>query len=420
MFSADMKESMQLLHKIKYINRIEKGDRTEIQNDTLSINVGEIEKFLKTKLKTLDSIVIELVNKSEEKRICKIFDVIEPRMKIKPVESDYPGVISRVKKIGYGETAILKRVAVVLVDRRKKDWKPIIEHTDEYSGMSSYADINLICLDIKVKDGLEGQKYYENLYKAGLLLSIYICKTIDSNDYDERIILTDQKKGAKRYKIGYYFQLCSAQYATQKTGPVFLGAKAENLIPTVISPTMAIDGAITRNFFEEGFDTYHIQNNSVVHSLLKDNEIDFKGVVIAISSLNNIDRERYALVAANLFKNFLKVDAVIMTKAFGGASNLDLENLANMLSEEKIISIPIIQVTSIEERLSDALIFKTDIFRHLVCSGWTHEKVIIPNHICTLFGPDKDILDSKITLEIEFIKGVIDNLGSAKLKVLEV
>jgi len=411
---------MQLLQKIKYINRIEKGNRTKIQNATLSININEIEKFLKLKIKTLHSIDIELVNKNENKRICKIFDIIEPRMKIKPAESDYPGVISKIGKIGDGETAILKKVAVVLIDGRKKDWKPIIEHTDEYLDLSSYAGINLICLDIRVKDGLEDQKYYENLYKAGLLLSIYICKTINSDDYDERIILTNQKKRQKSYKIGYYFQLCSAQYATQKTGPVFLGSKAENFMPTAISPTMAIDGAITRNFFEEGFDTYHIQNNSVVHSLLKDSEIDFKGVVIAISSLNDIDRKKYALVAANLFKNFLKVDAVIMTKAFGGASNLDLENLANMLSEEKIISIPIIQVTSIEERLSDALIFKTDIFRHLICSGWTHEKVVIPNRIGTLFGPETDILDSKITLEIEFIKGVMDNLGSAKLKVVEV
>ena len=136
--------------------------------------------------------------------------------------------------------------------------------------------------------------------------------------------------------------------------------------------------------------------------------------------MNNQDRERNALIAANLFKNLMKVEAVVMTKAFGGASNLDLEKLANELLEDNILSVPIIQATSIEEKLSDALIFQTDVFKHLVCSGWTHEKVDLPSNIPALFQPETVCSESELILEIEFIKGIIDNLGSTRIKVVEV
>ena len=410
---------MQLQQKIKYIQTVREGRQTRIDNDCLIINPLEIANYLKQRLENLQQVKIEIVKQDEKKRVLRVFDVIEPRKKMTPKGTDYPGVIGPISNIGFGETLSLKNIAVVISDKRKKDWKPILEHTDQFKETSVYSKMNLICMELSENSSVSTENYYADLYKAGLLLSMYICKENDLKNHDEEILFNRQNNETGKCRIGYFFQLSSSQYAREKLGPVCFGKTPENFLPTIISSTMAIDGAITRNFTEEGFDTYHIQNNSIIYNLLADNQIDFPGVVIAISSLNHIDRERNAIIAANLLKTHLKVDGVIMTKAFGGASNLDLECLAEKLKENNIFSVPIIQATSMENKLSDSLIFKGDTFKHIVCSGWTHEKVHIPKDVELVFGKKNDMLEKSYSMEIEYIKGVIDNLGSNHLSVIE-
>jgi|GEM_PF-3614955 len=410
---------MQLLQKIKYIKSIREGRQTRIDKDSLVINPLEIERHLKNRLKNLRQVKIKIIKQYEKKRVLRVFDVIEPRKKIVPKDSDYPGVISSVTNVGFGETILLKNIVVVITDKRKKDWKPILEHTEQFEEKSVYSKMNLICMEIYENNNVSTKDYYTDLYKAGLLLSTYICKADDFKSYDEEILLNIENRRNSKYRIGYFFQLCSSQYAGEKLGPVCYGRTPENFLPTIISPTMVIDGAITRNLTEEGFDTYHIQNNSIIYNLLTDNDIDFPGVVIAVSSLNHIEREKNAIIAANLLKTHLKVDGVIMTKAFGGASNLDLESLAEKLKKADVSSVPIIQITSMENKLSDSLIFKGDTFKHIVCSGWTHEKVHIPNDVDAIFAKGNTMMEIEYSMEIEYIKGIIDNLGSNHLSVVE-
>jgi hypothetical protein len=410
---------MKLLQKIKYIQSVREGKQTRIDDDSLIINPSGIERYLKKRLKNIRQVKIEIVNQYEKKRVLRVFDVIEPRKKIVPKDSDYPGIISSLTNVGFGETLSLKNVAVVITDQRKKDWKPIIEHTEQFEEESVYSKMNLICMELHESNNVSAGDYYTDLYKAGLLLSMYICKMGDLKNYDEEILLNIENNRNRTYRIGYFFQLCSSQYAQEKLGPICFGRTPENFLPTIISPTMAIDGAITRNLTEEGFDTYHIQNNSIIYNLLRDNNIDFQGVVIAVSSLNHIERERNAIIAANLFKTHLQVDGVIMTKAFGGASNLDLECLAEKLKKDGISFVPIIQATSMENKLSDALIFKSNTFKHIVCSGWTHEKVYIPNDVDVVFAKGNTTMEKEYSMEIEYVKGIIDNLGSNHLSVVE-
>jgi len=411
---------MKLLEKIKYINRIDFGDHTRIDKDRLIVNTQEIETFLKTKIDHLEDVETKIVRSSDKIRIFRVFDVIEPRMKLTPHGTDYPGVISKVGKVGSGETLILKNVAVVLIDGKKREWKPVIEHTESYGDISNYASLNLICVSIKMGNEIDDQTYHRSLYIAGLQLSVFLCYRNKENNVDVEDVYTDVNARKRQHKVGYFYQLCSAQYVSSESGPIFLGKTADNFLPIAITPTMGIDGALTRNFFEQGFETYSIQNNAIIYSLLKDEEIDFRGIVISISSMNDQDRTRNSLIAASFFKNFMDVGAVVMSKAFGGASNIDLEKTANELSEYNIVCVPIIQVTSVEEKLSDSLIFQTDVFKHLVCSGWTHEKVTLPRDVPNLFKPETLKLEGDLILEIEFIKGIIDNLGSGRLKVVEV
>jgi glycine reductase len=411
---------MELTQRLKYIDSIDFGELTRVKKKSLTINEHEIEKFLKSKNKEFDKVSLKIVNSKEERRIFKIFDIIEPRMKIDPPDTDYPGIISKIGNTGTGKTLVLKNIAVVLINSRNSDWKPIIEHTEQYAKCSNYASLNLICLDIRLKEKSDQTQYYRNLYLAGLQLSIFLCLKSEPENYDDELRFTNETNNAKKYKIGYFFQLCSSQYASEKSGPIFMGKAGDNFMPTCITPTMAIDGVVTRNYYEQGFDTYNIQNNSVIYSLLDDEKIDFRGIVVSTSSMNNEERARNAIVASTLFRDLMGVDAVVMTKAFGGASNLDLEKLANELAHDGIITVPIIQATSIEEKLSDALIFQTNIFRHIVCSGWTLDKVSLPINIPSLFKPEFLNLESELILEIEFIKGIIDNLGSTRIKVVEV
>jgi len=221
-------------------------------------------------------------------------------------------------------------------------------------------------------------------------------------------------------RIGYLFQIFSQQYDTAPGEAVLYGGSTVGMLPTIIHPNEILDGALVKGYAETGFDTYTIQNHPMITDLYKrvSRDFVFAGMVIANSSVNDNERARNALLTAGLFSSALRVNGVVMTKIFGGASNIDLAATADRLEELGIKSVPVIQVVAWESNLGDVLLFNTPSLDAVVCSGWIHQPTALAAVERVIGGradgPLKEAnARGEIRIERRYVRGSINNLGAS-------
>src|SRR5262245_59466629 len=58
---------------------------------------------------------VQLVDATENCRIMSIYDVVQPRCKIEPPDTDYPGALTGVRASGEGITRVLRGLALTVV-----------------------------------------------------------------------------------------------------------------------------------------------------------------------------------------------------------------------------------------------------------------------------------------------------------------
>src|SRR5690606_13977465 len=87
-----------------------------------------------------------------------------------------------------------------------------------------------------------------------------------------------------------------------------------------------LDGALVRSFWVRNIETIAIQNHPVVKELYNrhGNDLCFVGVIVLVAGNQSEERDRNAVMAANLAKHVLGADGAVLTKAHGGAPHVHL------------------------------------------------------------------------------------------------
>jgi glycine reductase len=388
---------MKLELNVININDVQFGELTEIKESVLHINRDELRDLL-LEDDRLGEVEIEIAHPGESCRILQVSDVVEPRAKIEGPSEDFPGAIGKIGRAGEGRTCVLRGTAVVLNDQSESE---DLSQADDAFGY--ILDMSGPAADIHLKTA----KY---LALAGKEL-----KPDDVEIY-ETPPLTEITKGMEDLpKVAYIFMVHCTSYPAIAGEPVLYGDNIRLFTPTIIHPNEIFDGAIVNPYDGTGTETYVIQNHPVIKELYRRHGKDlcFVGVIITVSRVTEPERERSAMMAANMAKFVLGADGAILTKASSGAPDIDLAQTAQHCEDLGVK--PVLIIFDRSNRGEVGEVFNLPGARAIVSTANQYERLHLPA-VKRIIGkqvtlPSGEACNGELEKVFRFIRGGLDQEG---------
>ena len=311
------------------VRNVQFGDKTEYLKGVLFINKKELIDLI-SEDKRIKEVDIQLAHPGERIRITNILEISEPRIKDRDDHGYYPGIFGKLVKAGQGKTNVLKGSAVLEIGEIPGFYGGVVDMAGEGALWTLYSKTHNICVLTEPASEIQKVQYGFALKQAGLKTSVYLAKATKGMTPDEIKVFnlnspSEKFKGLP--KIGYLFLLHSHGDSRE---PFIYGDNSRHYYPTLFHPNEILDGAIVCGHYNISMaiknTTFTILNHPVILDLYERHgkELNFKGVVIAPEPTSLSEIRRTAMMSANLLKDFLDLDGVIITKEGGGHTDVDL------------------------------------------------------------------------------------------------
>ncbi len=365
-------------------------------------------------------------------------DVVQPRCKIDQFEADFPGFVGKLQIAGKGRTLSLRGVTVLTTNpETTRKYSALLDMYGPGGEMSRYSQFSHVCVGSHAAEGVD-ERDFENAAKtAGLKAAAYLARSAGGQRVDEVEVFDldipniDRKSDLP--KVVYYYQLYSPQHDHRGVSDdCFYGADVRELMPTIIHPNEVLDGGVVGAHTVRAIDTYTIQNHGVIKELYRRNGKDliFAGVVCGVAKMEPTARIRKNIMAANLVKNVLDADGVVLTKIHGGMPHVDLAGVAEECEKLGVKTAVYIQPLVSDGRLPEMLLFNAEALDLIITVGQTMERSILPAPDRIVGGDAKTKMycpdpinqyagDPTIDVEQFIIAGIHDHTGGAKVVVKE-
>ena len=326
------------LHKIA-IRQLRFGDATKVEAGVLSVNKEEL-KALILEDPAMAAVEIDLAHPGESTRIMPVKDSIEPRCKISGPGEVFPGFIGPVETVGEGQTLVLEGMTVLTTGRLVAPQEGIVDMSGpgaEYTPFSKTCNLVLV---LSPRDDVKLHEAELCCRMAGLKAAHYLaskCKETKADkveNYDFPPLAEAMKAHPGLPKVGYVYMLQS-QGLLHDTW--VYGVDAKKTLPTLISPTEVMDGAIISGNCVSACDknnTYVHLNNPIIRALYNRHgkDLNFVGVVITNENVTLADKQRSSSYAIKLMSMLGVEAAVISEEGFG---NPDADLVLNCVKAEK-------------------------------------------------------------------------------------
>lgn len=429
--------------ELHYINvkDTEFGSETRLNNGVLTINRQELTDYL-LEDERLGKVDLELAHPGESCRILQVADVIEPRAKIEG-GSDFPGAVGPIQAAGTGKTCVLQGVAVSISDQ--SDAKDLAQAEDaagfilDMSGPASeihlYGSLHHLVVIPYPNEGVSRDGYRAALKIAGLKAAAYLARagrtvTPDSTEvFDLPPVKTDrdfkdkeneETREKKLPKVAYIFMAHCTSYPAISGEPILYGDNIRLLLPTTIHPNEILDGAVVNPYDGVGTETYVLQNHPVITELYSRHgkDLDFAGVIMIVSRVTEPERERSAMMAANMAKWVLGAEGVILTKASSGAPDIDTAQTAQACEDLGMKAVLIIFDRSNSGEIGE--VFDLPGARSIVSTANQYEVLELPA-VDRVIGkkvtlPDGTPCDGALKKTFRFIRGGLDQEGITRIQ----
>ena len=321
------------------IKQLRFGGKTEAVNGTLTINKEEL-KALLLEDDRLQSVDFDLAHPGDNTRIMPVKDAIEPRCKLEGPGEVFPGFIGPVETVGEGKTLVLEGMAVLTAGRLVAAQEGIVDMTGPGADYTPFSKTCNLVVVLTPREDIKLHEAEHTCRIAGFKTAYYLaskCKaakadTTESFDFPK---LADAMKAHPNLpKVGYLYMLQS-QGLLHDTW--VYGVDAKKSLPSMISPTEIMDGAIVSGNCVSACDknnTYVHQNNPIIKALFKRHgkDLNFVGVVISNENVTLADKQRSSSYAVNLLK-MLGVDAAVISEE--GFGNPDADLVLNCVKAER-------------------------------------------------------------------------------------
>lgn len=414
------------------INDIQFASESKVENGTIYVNAEEL-KALLLEDENLKSVELEIAKPGESVRIMPVKDVIEPRVKVNGGGNLFPGVISKVETVGSGRTNVLKGSAVVTTGKIVGFQEGIIDMCGEGAKYTPFSQLNNLVVVCEPIDGLAKHAHEKAVRFAGLKAADYIGKLAKDVEPDEvKVYETcSVKEGIEKYpelpRVAYVLMLQS-QGLMHDT--YVYGVDMKQSLPTILSPTELMDGAILSGNCVSACDkntTYHHLNNPVIADLFEQHgkTLNFVGVIITNENVYLADKMRSSDWTSKLCE-FLGVDGAIVSQEGFGNPDTDLIMNCKKIEAKGVKTVIITDEYAGRDGASQSLA-DADASANAVVTGGNANMVInLPAMDKVIGYPEvADIIaggfdgslqkDGSIVAEIQVITGATNEMGFNKL-----
>jgi glycine reductase len=410
------------------IEDIEWGKKTFLEDSVLRIQREELIEKAAGGDSRIASIRADIARPGESVRIIPVKDVIEPRVKVAGRGGMFPGFIAGVETVGGGRTHVLRGCAVVTAGQIVGFQEGLIDMSGPGARYSVFSRLLNVVLSIDVNPGLSRHEHEEALRLAGLRAAVYLGEAgrYVKPDHLERFEMRPPS-GRKRSDgdlpgVVYLYMLLS-QGLLHDT--YLYGQDLKNLLPTLILPTEAMDGAIVSGNCVSACDkntTYHHQNNPVIRELFKRNGVDlrFLGTVVTNCNVTLKDKLRSAEYASKLVR-LLGADGAVITKEGFGNPDADAMMYCAGLEGKGIRTVMITDEFAGVDGASQSLADTTPQADAVVSTGNANERISLPPMDKVIGdirviekmagGQSGSLSQGSVTVELQTITGATNELG---------
>ena len=415
-----------------YIKDIQFADTSKIEDGILYVDKGAV-KAVALEDEHIKTVTFDIAKPGESVRITPVKDVIEPRVKVEGKGGVFPGIISKVDTVGSGKTYALKGMAVVTAGRIVGFQEGIIDMTGpgaDYTPFSKTLNLVMVCEPV---EGIKQHEYEKAVRFAGFRVAAYIGELARELTPDETKVYETCgiKEGITQYpdlpRVAYV-QMLQSQGLLHDT--YVYGVDAKKPLPTILSPTEIMDGAIVSGNCVSACDknpTYVHENNPVVHDLFEEHgkTLNFVCQIITNENVYLADKERSSDWTAKLCK-MLDLDGVIVSQEGFGNPDTDLIMNCKKIEAEGIKTVIITDEYAGRDGKSQSLADADVAADAVVTGGNANEVVILPkldkvigtlDYVTKIAGASEDTLreDGSLEVELQVITGATNETGFNKL-----
>ncbi len=415
-----------------YIKDIQFSDVSKIEDGILYVSREEAEKTALEDEK-IKSVTFDIARPGESVRITPVKDVIEPRVKVSGRGGIFPGVLAKVDTVGSGTTYALKGMAVVTAGKIVGFQEGIIDMSGpgaDYTPFSKTVNLVMVC---EPQDELEPHDYEAAVRFAGFRVAAYVGELAKGLTPDETKVYEtcNIKEGIQKYpdlpRVAYV-QMLQSQGLLHDT--YVYGVDAKKILPTMLSPTEVMDGAIVSGNCVSACDknpTYVHQNNPVVEDLFAQHgkKLNFVCQIITNENVYLADKMRSSDWTAKLCR-MLDLDGVIVSQEGFGNPDTDLIMNCKKIEAEGIKTVIITDEYAGRDGKSQSLADADPAADAVITGGNANEVVILPkmdkvigtlDYVNKIAGASENTLreDGSLEVELQVITGATNETGFNKL-----
>lgn len=415
-----------------HIKDIQFGTESKIENRILYVSETAA-KAVALEDDKIKSVAFDIAKPGESVRITPVKDVIEPRVKVEGNGGIFPGVIAKVDTVGSGKTYALKGMAVVTAGKIVGFQEGIIDMTGtgaEYTPFSKTLNLVMVCESV---DGIESHEYEKAVRLAGFRVAVYIGElarnlTPDSTEVFETY---NFKEGIEKFpdlpRVAYV-QMLQSQGLLHDT--YVYGVDVKQIVPTILSPTEIMDGAIVSGNCVSACDknpTYVHLNNPVVQDLFAEHgkTINFVCQIITNENVYLADKQRSSDWTAKLCR-MMDLDGVIVSQEGFGNPDTDLIMNCKKIEAEGIKTVIITDEYAGRDGKSQSLADADASADAVITGGNANQVVILPkldkvigtmDYVTKIAGASDETLrpDGSLEVELQVITGATNETGFNKL-----
>ena len=415
-----------------YIKDIQFGPESKIEDGVLYVS-EEAVKAVALEEEKIKSVSLDIARPGESVRITPVKDVIEPRVKVEGRGGIFPGVIAKTDTVGEGKTYALKGMAVVTAGKIVGFQEGIIDMTGpgaEYTPFSKTQNLVMVC---EPEEGIEPHDYEKAVRLAGFRVAVYIGELARDLTPDETKVYETctVKEGIEKYpdlpRVAYV-QMLQSQGLLHDT--YVYGVDAKRIVPTILSPTEIMDGAIVSGNCVSACDknpTYVHLNNPVVHDLFEQHgkTLNFVCQIITNENVYLADKLRSSDWTAKLCK-MLDLDGVIVSQEGFGNPDTDLILNCKKIEAEGVKTVIITDEYAGRDGKSQSLADADPAADAVITGGNANQVIILPkldkvigtlDYVTKIAGASEETLreDGSLEVELQVITGATNETGFNKL-----
>lgn len=415
-----------------YIKDVQFASESKIEDGILYVSEEEVRKVAMEDDK-IKKVSFDIAKPGESVRITPVKDVIEPRVKVEGRGGIFPGVIAKVDTVGEGKTYALKGMAVVTAGPIVGFQEGIIDMTGpgaDYTPFSQTLNLVMVCEPV---DDIKPHDYEKAVRFAGFRVAVYLGELARNLTPDETKVYETCtiKEGMTQYpelpRVAYV-QMLQSQGLLHDT--YVYGVDAKKIVPTIMSPTEIMDGAIVSGNCVSACDknpTYVHLNNPVVHDLFEQHgkTINFVCQIITNENVYLADKQRSSDWTAKLCK-MLDLDGVIVSQEGFGNPDTDLIMNCKKIEAEGVKTVIITDEYAGRDGKSQSLADADAAADAVVTGGNANQVIILPkldkvigtmDYVTKIAGASDETLreDGSLEVELQVLTGATNETGFNKL-----